>query len=106
MDHGVSESAAVQRSAGPHYGPGSHHRDRDRIVSLPQVDGEEEEKVVEVCWAAALKMSQAKRCEFLRHEQIYQSDVVIQNRDGAASVFAPIPSDRKSTRLNSSHLVI
>jgi hypothetical protein len=37
-------------------------------------------------------MRQSEKCEFLRHEQIYQSDIAIQNRDGAVSVFAPIPS--------------
>jgi hypothetical protein len=37
-------------------------------------------------------MRQWEKREFLRHEQIYQSDVVIQNRDGAVSAFAPIPS--------------
>jgi hypothetical protein len=37
-------------------------------------------------------MRQQEKREFSRHEQIYQSDVVRQNRDGAVSGLAPIPS--------------
>ena len=40
--HGVSESAAVQGAAGSDHRPGPHHRDRNRIVSLPADDGKEQ----------------------------------------------------------------
>src|SRR5208337_2808087 len=39
VDASVSESAAVQGTAGPHHRPRAHHRNRHGIVSLPAHGG-------------------------------------------------------------------
>jgi DNA replication protein DnaC len=94
MDHRVSQSAAVQSSARPHYGPGSYRRDRNGIVPFPPDDGKEEEKNVKFGWLAPRGVVKSRGVSFLRHEQIYQSDVVFKVRSEARSGFAPVPSFR------------
>jgi hypothetical protein len=89
MDHGVSESTLVQSPAGPSDRPGSYRRDRNRIVPLPPDDGKEEEKTVSRRLRLGVCRGKRAGLSFLRHGQIYQSDVVLKNRDEAGYRYAP-----------------
>ena len=94
MDDRISESETLQSAAGSHYGSRPYYRDGNGIIPLQANDGKEKEQNVKRSPAGAPEFAGKREGEFLRHEQIYRSDVVFKVRDEAHSGFAPIPSFR------------
>src|ERR1039457_1632963 len=102
MDNGVSKSPIVQSAVGSDHGSGTHYRHGEGVVPFPTHHGREEEVL---SWSGGFVRPWTSRRPFSL-SGVRGFSTRIRDRSSPARPTPADLRDRKSTRLNSSHLVI